>query len=92
MPLTRIALLVLILALLGGLLYHHDSDLACTSCPLCHVGAQTPGASHIGALVVRNLNIVGRVDLLRTDAVASIYGATLTIPRAPPSPMRLVIL
>ena len=91
MPLTRIALLVLVLALLSRLLYHHETDWACASCPLCHMGVQSPVATLVGALVIPRLNTVGRVDLAQPQAVARIHGVTLTIARAPPVRMPLVI-
>lgn len=89
---TRIALLaVLVLGLLGGLFHHHQSDSDCASCPLCHVGVQTPVENLVCSLVIPLFNTIGTVSLAQPHEVGRIDRFDPTIPRGPPSRIPLVI-
>jgi hypothetical protein len=75
----------LVIALLGGLFHHHESESESAACSYCQAGLQTPVADLAVDLVTPSFAAVGYVSPAFYSDAPSVFPFTNLIPRAPPA-------
>jgi len=75
---------VLILALLGGLIHHHESESDAAVCSYCHANVQTPVPNLARTLPAPRLIVVATLFLVPVSRWVHAFAVSSPIPRAPP--------
>lgn len=76
---------VLFIALLAGLVHHHNSEAESTACPCCHAGLERPVPLLADLLAAPPLKEVGSIDQVLSPRIQPVVCFATIGPRAPPS-------
>ena len=75
---------ILLLALIGGLFHHHESESDCATCSYCHASVQPAVIDLVNTLFAPSLQFMGVVFRTRAACLPRTVQFSTLVPRAPP--------